>query len=175
MRIIYRGFRSACCASLLTLAGALSPNSAFAATAPVPPAIAAAKSIFVSNAGADSGLFPEPFSGDPSRPYNQFYAALKATGQFDLLSNPADADLVLELQLTAPYGPANPDKVNGTSEPLPMFRLVVFDRKTHYVLWALTESIERAFGQKNHDRKFDDALARILSDFQMIAGKVPVR
>ncbi len=32
----------------------------------VPPAIRAAKSVFVSNAGSDSGLFPEPFSGDPT-------------------------------------------------------------------------------------------------------------
>jgi hypothetical protein len=33
------------------------------ATAPVPPALGVAKTVFISNAGADSGLFPHPFSG----------------------------------------------------------------------------------------------------------------
>ncbi len=36
-------------------------------TAPVPQALMKAKKIFLSNAGADSGLFPHPFSGDPDR------------------------------------------------------------------------------------------------------------
>ena len=31
--------------------------------APVPSAISTAKKVFISNAGADSGLFPHPFSG----------------------------------------------------------------------------------------------------------------
>ena len=38
---------------------------------PVPAAILAARTLFVSNGGSDSGLFPEPFSGDPDRPYTQ--------------------------------------------------------------------------------------------------------
>jgi hypothetical protein len=41
--------------------------------APVPPPLLNAKKVFISNAGADSGLFPHPFSGDPDRPYNQFF------------------------------------------------------------------------------------------------------
>ena len=70
-------------------------------TAPVPPAILSAKKIFVANAGADSGLFPHPFGGNPDRAYNQFYAALKADGRWELVSSPREADLVLELRLTA--------------------------------------------------------------------------
>ncbi len=132
--------------------------------APIPPALRAAK-VFVSNAGADSGLFPEPFSGDPDRPYAQFYAALQATGECTLVPDPTDADLVLELRLTAPYGPSEPNKVKGAADPLPMFRLVIYDRKTHYVLWALTESVEFAFLQKTHDRNFDDAIGRLVADF----------
>ena len=58
----------------------------------------------MSNAGADSGLFPEPFSGDPNRPYSEFYAALKAAGQFALVDDPGQANLVLELRLVAPNG-----------------------------------------------------------------------
>ena len=139
----------------------------------IPPAIPAAKTIFISNAGADSGLFPEPFSGDPSRAYTELYTSLKASGKFGLVSDPSEADLVLEIQLTAPNGPSKGSKVNGASDPVPMLRLVVYDRKTHYVLWAFTESIEIAFRQKTHDRNFDDALAALVSDFERISGKLP--
>jgi hypothetical protein len=140
------------------------------AAGPVPPAVAAAKKIFVSNAGADSGLFPSPFSGDQSRGYSQLYAGLKATGRYQLVADPANADLVLELQLTAPSGPTNGSKVNGASDPVPMFRLVVYDAKTHFVLWALTQSIDVAFLQKTHDRNFDDALSAILTEFEALRG-----
>lgn len=140
---------------------------------PIPPAIAAAKRIFVSNAGADSGLFPEPFSGDTDRPYSQFFAALKATREFDLVSDPSDADLVLELRLIAPNGPTSGNKQNGASDPVPMFRLVIYDRKTHYILWTLTQSIGVALLQKTHDRNFDEALNSILLNFQQLAGRLP--
>jgi hypothetical protein len=54
-------------------------------TASVPPAIVAAKKVFVSNAGSDSGLFPHPFSGGPDCAYNQFYAELRSWGAMKLL------------------------------------------------------------------------------------------
>jgi hypothetical protein len=126
--------RACCClaaaAAFASASVAFSQKTAFTRVGPVPPSIGAAKTIFVSNAGSDSGLFPEPFSGDQDRPYTQFYSALKATGAYVLADDPSQADLVLELRLTAPYGPTNPDKVAGAADPLPMFRLVVYDRKT---------------------------------------------
>ena len=139
--------------------------------APVPPAIASAAKIFISNAGADAGLFPQPFTGDPSRGYNQLYLALKASGRYQLVDSPSDADLVLELRLTAPYGPSNANKAQGASDPRPMFTLTVYDRQTHYVLWTLTHTIEWAILQKTHDRNFDDALAAIVSQFEALSGK----
>jgi hypothetical protein len=167
------GFCSIVCAVLLGAVAATAQQTTPTPVGPIPPAILAAKKIFVSNAGADSGLFPSPFSGDPNRGYSQLYAGLKAAGQYELVTDPADADLVLELQLTAPNGPTNASKVNGASDPVPMFRLVVYDRKTHYVLWAFTESIAIALMQKTHDRNFDDALTAILVDFEALTGKPP--
>jgi hypothetical protein len=167
------GFRLIVCAALFSAVSALAEQPAYKMVGPVPPAIRAARKIFVSNAGSDSGLFPEPFSGDPSRAYTEFYAALKAAGQFDLVDDPGQADLVLELQLIAPYGPTNGDKSNGASDPLPMFRLVVYDRKTHFILWTLTESIESAVGQKIHDRTFDDALLGLQQKLDTLFGKAP--
>jgi hypothetical protein len=153
------------------IAGAQAPVSD--ATGPVPPAIRAAKKIFISNAGSDSGLFPEPFRGDPDRPYTEFYNALKTTGPYQLVSDPAQADLVLELRLLAPAGPQNPNKVSGASDPLPMLRLVVYDRTTHFVLWAITESVEAAVGQKNHDRMLDNAIEALAFDFERVGGTAP--
>jgi hypothetical protein len=158
---------------LLSAVAAVAQNSVPPAPGPVPAAILTAKKIFVSNAGADSGLFPHPFSDNPDRGYDQFYAALKSAGDFKLVGDPSQADLVLELRLTAPYGPSNADKEKGTSDPLPMFRLVIYDIKTHYVLWALTEAIDAANPQKTHDRNFDDALTRLVLDFESLTGNAP--
>jgi len=145
------------------------------ATAPVPSALRNAKTIFVSNAGADSGLFPQPFTGTPSRPYAEFYNELKALGRYELVDDPSAADLVLELQLTAPSGPQSPNKQHGASDPLPMLRLVVYDRKSHYILWAVTESVEMAYLQKTHDHNLDNAIKTILNDFEIAAGIVPLK
>ncbi len=154
---------------ILTATAWAQPNSA--TPAPVPSAILSAQSVFVSNGGSDSGLFPNPFSGDPDRTYQEFYIDLKTAGQFRLVSDPAQADLVLEVRLTAPYGPMNANKQNGTADPRPMLRLVIYDRKTHFVLWTLTQSIGIAFLQKTHDHNFDDAIACLVTEFLHVAGK----
>jgi hypothetical protein len=168
------GIQTTLCAALLTAASALAQLPAATPEAPVPQALRTASKIFVSNAGGDSGLFPSPFSGDPSRGYNQLYAGLKANGQYQLVSDPSEADLVLELQITSPTGSTHTtevNKVNGAADPVPMFRLLVYDRKTHYVLWAFTQSIEVAYKQKTHDRNFDEALTAILLEFESLSGK----
>ena len=160
-------------AALLLSTAALAQLPAYDQAGPVPQAIAAAKTIFLSNAGSDSGLFPEPFTGDPDRPYTEFYTALKATGNYTLVGDPAQADLVLELRLIAPYGPTEANKQKGASDPLPMFRLVVYDGKTHFILWTVTQSVDYAFQQKTHDKNFDMALNQVLNRFLQIAGKAP--
>jgi hypothetical protein len=141
-----------------------------AVKAPVPAVLGTAKTVFISNAGADSGLFPHPFSGGADRGYNQFYAMVKSGGRFEVVNDPAEADLVFELQLRAPGGPQNADKTKGASDPLPMFRLTIFDRKTHYVLWTLSESIERANLQKTHDHNFDDAIGSLGNDLKSVVS-----
>ena len=143
------------------------------AIAPVPALLLDAKSVFGSNAGADSGLFPHPFTGDPDRAYNEFYAGVESWGRYELVATPAEADLVFEVQLTAPSGPSNADKSKGASDPLPMLRLVIYDRRTHYVLWALTESIASANMQKTHDHNFDEAVANLVLDAGRLTKSLP--
>ena len=141
---------------------------------PIPPGLLNARSVFVSNAGADAGLFPQPFSGDPNRAYSQLYSDLRSSGRFSLAGDPSEADLVLELRLTAPYGPTNPNKQNGAADPRPEFRLTVLDRKSHFILWTETQSIDFAYLQKTHDRNFDDALNAVVSRFLQLAGPARV-
>lgn len=158
------------------------PSSAPAAQAPVPPAIAAARTIFLSNGGADSNLFPTsvsgltregPFSGTPRRGYDTFYAGLAKSGRFRLVGAPADADLVLELRLYSPAGIDSYDKIVGPGSPPPLFRLVIRDRRTHYILWTLTQSIRPAFLGKTADRNFDAAVNDLAKQFLALAGPVP--
>jgi hypothetical protein len=74
--------------SIVAFSSAAAVSQQIIPAAPVPSALRTAKRIFVSNAGTDSGLFASPFSGDTNRGYNQFYAALQATGQFELVNAP---------------------------------------------------------------------------------------
>ena len=91
------------CAALMfaVFANAQTPPAAApplpASLAPVPPALLNAKTVFISNAGADSGLFPHPFSGDPDRPYNEFFASMQAWSRYQIVTDPSEADLVFEL------------------------------------------------------------------------------
>ncbi|MEQ1473884.1 MAG: hypothetical protein ABLQ96_08680 [Candidatus Acidiferrum sp.] len=145
-----------------------------AKVAPVPAAIFAAKRVFISNAGADSGLFPHPFSGLQDRGYNQFYGEMQGWGRYELVNEPDEADLVFEVQLVGPSGPANANKAKGASDPLPMLRLSVIQRQTHYVLWTLTETIEAANLQKTHDRNFDQAIAALAAALKALVSKTGV-
>jgi hypothetical protein len=143
------------------------------AIAPVPSLLSNARKVFISNAGADSGLFPHPFMGDPDRGYNEFYAGVVSWGRYQVVATPAEADLVFELRLMAPNGPSNADKSKGASDPLPMLRLVIYDPPTHYVLWALTESIASANLQKTHDHNFDEAVAALVLDAGRLTKSLP--
>jgi hypothetical protein len=168
------GCRVALCSLLLSTSAAFShlatPELATPVrhAGPLPPALLTAKRIFISNDGADGGLFPHPFSGDSDRGYDQFYAGVQALGRFQSVADPSQADLVLELRLTAPYGPTNANKQNGAADPLPTFRLTIYDRRSHYVLWSLTESIEVAMKQTTHDRNFDEAVQRLVAGFDAL-------
>jgi hypothetical protein len=172
---LLRSIPCLCLFSLLLLetAGAQQLPVAPSATAPIPPLLLSAKTVFISNAGADSGLFPHPFSGDPDRAYNEFYANVESWGRYQIAASPAEADLIFELQLTAPSGPSNADKSKGASDPLPMVRLVIYDQPTHYVLWALTESVAPAEKQKTHDHNLDEAVANLVLDAGRLTKSLP--
>ena len=125
--------------------------------APVPTQILDAKKVFIGNAGGEESRL---FSGGPDRAYNQFYAAMKSWGRYELVATPADADLVFEIQVTFPYPVSQGAR----------FRVAIRDPKTHAALWAFVAWAEPAGRQSNRDKNFDAALNRIVSSLQELAA-----
>jgi|HubBroStandDraft_5_1064220.scaffolds.fasta_scaffold62998_2 hypothetical protein len=134
------------------------------AVAPIPAQIGSAKKVFVSNAGAES-VYRLPkdamYSGGPNRTYNQFYGALKSWGRFELVSAPADADLVFTIGFS--------DKNEGATF-VSEFKLVVLDPKTHVALWTFTQYADPAGMAKNREKNYDLAMTALIEDLRGIVA-----
>jgi hypothetical protein len=134
--------------------------------APVPAQIASARKVFIANAGADIDA-QEVFkkAGEPEQAYNHFYAAMQKWGHYELVSNPADADLVFEIRFAAPM------YMNGNLPTYqPQFGLNIVDVKTHFALWSLGEPVEGAFRKATWLRNFDRGLDALMDDVKKISG-----
>ena len=136
------------------------------AVAPVPAQIIAAKKVFISNGGVDTAvLAATKRAGEPDQGYNQFYAAMKAWGRYELAATPADADLVFEIRFAAPTSDCQ--KVT-TYEP--QFGLTIMDAKTHFTLWTLTEPVQGAFRKATWNRNVNQGVADLIDDIRQLAG-----
>lgn len=139
--------------------------------APIPSLITSAKRVFLANAGGDERAYDEPlFKGGPNRAYDQFYAALKSWGHFELVPSPSDADLLLEIRFSYPAAArevVHGDTLGGLAFD-PQFRLEIRDPKTNALLWGITEHAQWAILQGNRDRNFDQSLARLVADFEHV-------
>lgn len=144
-----------------------------APAAPIPGEILTAKKVFVSNAGGDERWFDDPiFTGGLDRTYNEFYAAMKTWGHYQLVGDPTEADLIFEIGLSAP-GIAGRGSQGDTLAPKPydpQFRLAIRDPKTNALLWAFTEHVQWAIRQGNRDKNYEATLNKIVADVQALAG-----
>ena len=105
--------------------------------APVPSPIAAARKVFISNAPGSS--LPASFGG-PDRTYNEFYAAMKGWGHYELVAAPSYADLILEISLTSSLSGVGGTSTTGcTSYNSTELRLVILDARMHVPLWWFNE------------------------------------
>lgn len=154
------------CASpmLWAQSAAITKGNAQAAPGPVPAQIVNAKSVFISNTAPDGmpSDILEHF-GEPNRPYDQLYAAMKGLGRYQLASAPADADLVLEIHFMRSFA------TGGLGEGAE-FYLSILDAKTHYVLWTLVEPVKAAVRKASWDKNIDDSVDRLVSDLKMMGG-----
>jgi hypothetical protein len=134
--------------------------------APVPPQIGAGQKVFISNAGGESFetvIDQTVFNGGPDRPYNEFYAAMKTWGKYEIVSSPADADLIFEVSWV----------LTDTGLRLPVLgqvRVLIIDPKTHVTLWNLIEYVRGAILLGNRDKNFDIAMNTIIGRMKVLTG-----
>jgi len=153
-------------AAILACACVLSAQqSKGAAPAPVPGQIAAAQTVFIANAGGaslDTVIDQTVFDGGPDRPYNDFYAAMKGWGRYQIVPSPASADLVFEISWV----------LSDTGLKLPVLgqlRLLIIDPKTHVMLWNITEYVRGALLLGNRDKNFVSAMNTVVSRMKLLA------
>ena len=145
--------------------------------APVPSPIAAARKVFISNAPGTS--LPAYFGG-PDRTYNEFYAAMKGWGHYELVAAPSDADLILEISFNSSLS-----SVGGTSTSGPIsynyteLRLVILDARMHVPLWWFNEAVNPkvSFGhrpEKAVDSAFSQSTATLVDDLKKLVSEPAV-
>jgi hypothetical protein len=126
---------------------------------PVPSPIATAKKVFISNAPGSN--LPTSFGG-PDRTYNEFYAAIKGWGHYELVTAPSDADLILEISFTSSLSGVGGTSTSGCiSYSDSELRLVILDTKMHVPLWWFNEGVNPkvSFGHRP-EMAVDSALRR---------------
>jgi hypothetical protein len=133
-----------------------------AAAAPIPAQIVTGKRVFISNAGVSTTeltFYVVAHTGGANGLYNEFYAAMKNWGKYDLVAAPADADLVFEIDLSRESpGSADPD-----------LELRILDAKTHFVLWKFVGKVPAGSGRPATRRKaWEKALAKLVDDVKEI-------
>lgn len=137
-----------------------------AADALIPTQIAAAKKVFIANAGGDQLTEDDPiFTGGPDRAYNQFYAAMKNWGRFNIVGSPAEADLLLEIREEVLIGSLG-GKAGGFATPI--FHLEIRDPKTDALLWGFHIHFQFGAGQANSDRNFDQVVNRLVMNLRAL-------
>jgi hypothetical protein len=161
--------------SRITLAVLLLPVSILTAqqskpvpAAPVPAQILAAKKVFIANAGGDEMTGDDQrFSGTPERAYNEFYAAMKSWGRFEIVNSPSDADLLLEIRQ---YVSAVTPTGRGSSSFIPQFQLKIRDAKSNALLWGFNVHSHFGIGQADSDRNFSSAVGRLATELRILVA-----
>ncbi|MFZ0335992.1 MAG: hypothetical protein WAN10_18725 [Candidatus Acidiferrales bacterium] len=132
---------------------------------PLPSQIHSAKTVFISNAGAD-GTAAEALQQikDADAPYEEFYAAMKAWGRYALTDSPSNADLVLEIHFTDPLTSCGKVDLNA-----PQLALTIIDAKAHFTLWTFTEPVKGAFRASTFKRNLNAAVNQLVGDVKNAA------
>jgi hypothetical protein len=147
--------------------------------APVPSQILLAKRMFIANAGSETYGSETYFrltryDGGPDRFYNQFYAAMKAWGRYELTGSPAEADVVGEVRFSSPVVEQNAVVLGdrSASDPVydPQLNLTLLDPKSRVPLWSLTEHIQPGRGKDANNRNFDQAVTRLVERAKLLAS-----
>jgi hypothetical protein len=148
-------------------------SASSAAVVPAPPQPKARLKVFISNLPGED----EPgISDSPVKTYDNFYAAMKRAGQYELVSDPAQADLLFQLLYARPWHCVmgfgtieDPTKYRETEEFDPVIGVTALDRKTHALLEAHDTDLKQK--QKTWDKNFEKAMETLVE--LMGTGPIP--
>jgi hypothetical protein len=124
--------------------------------------------VFIANAPGEN--LPSFLRG-PDRIYNEFYAAMKSWGRYELVLAPAAADLIFEISFTSSITQVTGTSTTGcSSSSEAALRLVIVDPKAHVPLWWLEQNVQEALREKTQDKYFDQATANLLESLKKLVG-----
>ncbi len=127
-------------------------------SAPIPAQVLAARRIFISNGGDDDWTIPHQIHA-PNLTYNMFYGDIKSWGKYELVSSPADADVVFEIR-----------SYDSPQAGLQV-HLSIVDPKTHITLWSLTQEVGGASRIATIRKNFGEAMNSLVEDpKKLVAG-----
>jgi hypothetical protein len=118
---------------------------------PIPVQLTTAKKVFISYLESDA----DP--GAPNLTYNEFYALVKAWGKYELVTSPADADLVFEIRY-----------LSGLSDS--QLRLSIVDAKTHFVLWPFIQHVQSSSRETSRRKNFDGAMSDLVEEVKRVTA-----
>jgi hypothetical protein len=147
-------------------AAAQAPQATPTSQAPVPTQIAAAHTIFLVNNGADVNF---PITADAA--YNDVYAALQAWGHFQLVTSPAQADLVFQLRDIAPVTGVTGDRAGVYAINSPAFQLAIKDPKSNVTLWTITSPVPIAGRSAARTHWLNIAVTNLVSRVKVLANQ----
>ncbi len=133
-------------------------------SAPLPAILSNTTRIFVANAGDQE-------NADCLRAYNAFYSGIDSLHRFTLVTDPAEANLIVELHYEIDLGASVVS--DGGRNGARQFRAVLIEPRTHTLVWSLTERTNYAAFQKNRDKNLDSAISALVSDFGTLVATQP--
>ena len=137
---------------------ALSAQQPAPPAAPVPVQIASGKKVFISNGGSDvSSQFSFRLYGLPNQVYGPFYSAMQNWGHYELVATPGEADLVFQIK--------------SSNTPTGYFQLetAIFDARTHFLLWRVSEPVIIANRKATWVKNFNKAIDALMDDIKELA------
>jgi hypothetical protein len=132
---------------------------------PLPFALATAHKIFLGNAGDQQ-------NADCLRVYDDVYTGISNLKRFEQVTDPNQADLILELHYEINLGQAVAS--NDSNHSVRQFRIVLIDPRSHTVLWTLVEATNYAVFQKNRDKNLDETVDALVHDFDLLVSPTPI-
>jgi hypothetical protein len=131
--------------------------------APAPAQIVAGRKVFLAYAGINTislAGYIVDVTGAPNGLYDELYATIKHWDGYQLVSAPADADLVFNLSIS---------QVRGED---PILILKILDPKTNVLLWAFMENVGGGSGREAARRKaWDESLASLGNQVRELAAQ----